>query len=139
MTIATHLEITATHCRCRPPDTASIVEVVELVAQAIAYCRQQQCPRLLVDVSRLTHLAPPTMVDRFLIVEDWAREAQGMVVVAVVAPEKLIDPDRFGVKLAAHSGMKGNIFASEREATAWLLAEASSALPAGTREPGNHR
>jgi hypothetical protein len=123
MDAAAHLEITATHCRVRLPDTVSLVEAAELVARAIAYCRDRQFPKLLVDASGLTKLAPPTLVDRFLMVEDWAQEAQGVVIVAVVAPQKLIDPDRFGVKVAAHSGMRADIFASEREAVAWLLAE----------------
>lgn len=123
MHIAAHIEVVDTHCRFRPPDEVTIVEVVELVAQAIAYCRDRQSPRLLVDASRLTHLATPSLVDRFLMVEDWAREAQGLVVVALVVPERLIHPEKFGVKVAADSGMKSNVFASEDEAVKWLLAE----------------
>jgi len=122
MNIAAHMEATQTYCRFRPPDTVSLVEVAELVTRAIAHCRTRNFPRLLVDASRLTHLAPPSLVDRFLMVEDWAREAQGMVSVAIVAPEKLIHPEKFGVRVAADSGLRGNIFASEREAIVWLLA-----------------
>jgi hypothetical protein len=63
MQIAEHIEVIETHCRFRPPDGVTLVETVELVAQAIAYCRDRQSPRLLVDASRLTHLATPTLVD----------------------------------------------------------------------------
>jgi hypothetical protein len=122
MNIAAYMEATQTYCRFRPPDAVSIVEAVELVTRAIAYCQAQHFPRLLVDASRLTHLASPSLVDRFLMVEEWAREAQGMVSVAIVAPEKLIHPEKFGVRVAADAGLRGNIFASEREAIGWLLA-----------------
>ena len=123
MDIAKHLEVTETHCRFIPADTVSIVEAVELVTRAIAFCQDRKIPKLLVDVSRLTHLAPPTIVDRFLMVEDWAHEAKGMVVLAVVAPAELIHSEKFGVKVAELFGLRGDVFTSEREAVEWLLAQ----------------
>jgi hypothetical protein len=123
MNVAAHIEVIETHCRFRPPDEVTIVEGVDLVARAIAYCRERKLPKLLVDASRLTHFATPTLVDRFLMAEDWAREAQGMVVVAMVVPERLIHPEKFGMKVAADSGLRANVFASEREAVEWLLAQ----------------
>ena len=122
MNVREYLQINEAYCEVRLADTVSIVETVDLITQAIAFCREQKLPKLLVDVSRLTHLPSPTTVERFLMVEDWAREAKGVVAVAVVAPEGLIHPEKFGVKVAADLGMTANIFAAEREALKWLLA-----------------
>ena len=77
MNIAEYLEVTESHCRFLHPNTVSMVESVELMTRAIAFCRDQKIPKLLVDASGLTHLSPPTLVDRFLMVEDWAQQRAG--------------------------------------------------------------
>jgi hypothetical protein len=89
---------------------------------AIAFCRDQKITRLLVDASGLTQLTPPTLVDRFLVVEDWAQAASGMVIVAMVWPPKLIHPQKIGTRVAADLGLRGD-FTSKDEAMAWLLAQ----------------
>jgi hypothetical protein len=101
----------------------SLVEAVELVTHAIGFCRDKKIPRLLVNVTGLTEFSTPNLVDRYLMVEEWAREAQGIVIVAMVAAPELIDPEKFGVKVAADHGMTGEVFTSEREALEWLLTE----------------
>jgi hypothetical protein len=61
------LEVTESHYRFLHPNTISMVESVELMTRAIAFCPDQKIRRLLVDASGLTQLSPPTLVDRFLI------------------------------------------------------------------------
>jgi hypothetical protein len=121
--IEQHLEILEGYCRFQPHGVVSLVEAVALVARAIASCRDQKIPKLLVNVTGLTGFSIPTLVDRYLMVEEWAREARGFVVVAMVAAPELIHPEKFGVKVAADHGLRGDVFASEREALEWLLAE----------------
>jgi hypothetical protein len=123
MNIADYLEVTESRCRVFHPNTVSMVESVELMTRAIAFCRDQKIRKLLVDASGLTQLSPPTLVDRFLMVEDWARAASGMVIVAMVWPPKLIHPQKFGIRVAADLGLRGDVFTSKDEATAWLLAQ----------------
>jgi len=101
----------------------SIVDAVELVTRAIEYCRAQRIRRLLVDVTAVSGFPAPTQVDRFLMVEDWANAAQGMVVMAMVAPPELIDPRRFGVGVAQDAGLTSQVFITEAEAAAWLATQ----------------
>ena len=126
MQIDQRLEMLDGYCRFRPRGEVSLVEAVALVTSAIAFCRDQKIPRLLVNVTGLTRLSTPTLVDRYLMAEEWAREAKGSVVVAMVAVPELIHPERFGVKVAADRGLRADIFTSEREALGWLLAESQN-------------
>ena len=115
-------------CKYRPRGKHSLVEAVDLVTRAISYCRSQHLERLLVDVTGLVEIPIPTLVDRFLMVEDWAQEAQGTVIVAMVAPSEYIHPRKFGVKVAAHFGLICDVYTSEEAASKWLL---ESGNPAG--------
>jgi hypothetical protein len=50
----------------------------------------------------------------------WADEASGGVRLAMVARAEMIDPEKFGVTVAANRGLVSNIFTTELEARAWL-------------------
>ena len=111
----------------RPRGRHSLVEAVALVSSAISYCRESGVTKLLVDVTDLTGLPIPTLVDRFLMVEEWAELANGMVVVALVAPTEHIHPDKFGVKVALHFGLICDVYTSVEDASKWLLDSADHA------------
>ena len=111
----------------RPHGKHSLVEAVTLVSSAISYCRESGVTKLLVDVTDLTGLPIPTLVDRFLMVEEWAELANGMVVVALVAPAEHIHPDKFGVKVALHFGLICDVYTSVEDASKWLLDSADHA------------
>ena len=115
----------------RPRGKHSLVEAVALVSSAIAYCRESGVTELLIDVTDLTDLPIPTLVDRFLMVEEWAELANGMVVVALVAPAEHIHPDRFGVKVALHFGLICDVYTSVEDASKWLLESARHAVRIG--------
>ena len=99
----------------------SLVEAVGLVSRAISNCRKQSVNKLLIDVTGLVDLPIPTLVDRFLMVEDWAQEAKGTVTVVLVAPPEYIHPRKFGVKVALHFGLICDVYTSEEAASKWLL------------------
>ena len=103
------------------------MEAVDLVSSAIAYCRESGVTKLLIDVTDLTDLPIPTLVDRFLMVEEWAELADGTVVVAMVAPPEHIHPDKFGVKVALHFGLICDVYTSVADASKWLLESANHA------------
>jgi hypothetical protein len=123
MAIPIHLEIAGDFARFSPRGSVSLVEAVELITEAIALCRVRAIRRLLVDSTGLTGLASPTLVDRFLMAQDWAQEAKGMVIVAMIAQAEHIHPRKFGVMVAADAGLVGDVFSSEREAVEWLLSQ----------------
>ncbi len=115
-----HLEVGEGICQFRPCGECSLVEAVDLITSAIAYCRDQSIDKLLVDVTGLVGVAIPSLVDRFLMVEEWAREGKGVVVVAMVARAEYIHPKKFGVKVAADFGLVLDVYTSETDAFRWL-------------------
>ena len=115
-----HLEVGEGICQFRPCGECSLVDAVDLITSAIAYCRDQSIDKLLVDVTGLVGVAIPSLVDRFLMVEEWAREGKGVVVVAMVARAEYIHPKKFGVKVAADFGLVLDVYTSETDAFWWL-------------------
>jgi hypothetical protein len=113
---------------CRLHGRHSLVEAVDHISRAIAECRRTGGTQLLVDVTGIEDIPVPTLVDRFLMVEDWAQAAQSMVVVAMVAHSRYIHPRKFGVTVAAHLGLTCDVYTSEEAATKWLRA---ADIPAG--------
>jgi hypothetical protein len=54
------------------------------------------------------------------MVEEWAREGKGVVVVAMVTRAEYIHPKKFGVKVAADFGLRLDVYTSETDAFRWL-------------------
>jgi hypothetical protein len=104
----------------RPLGRCSLAEVVDLVNDAIAYCRDRRIEKLLVDGRGLVGVPIPSLVDRFLMVEEWAQKAQSMVVVVLVVHPEYIHPEKFGVRVAADFGLTCDVYASETDALEWL-------------------
>jgi hypothetical protein len=98
----------------------SLVEAVELISKAIAYCRDQKTDKLLIDAAGVVGVSIPSLVDRFLIAEEWAQEAEGMVVVVLVVRAEYIHPEKFAVRVAADFGLTLDVYTSEAEAMKWL-------------------
>lgn len=120
MQVPVQLEVSHGLCTYRPRGKHSLAEAVALVSSAISYCRERGVTRLLVDVTGLTDLPIPTLVDRFLMVEEWAQRANGTLVVAMVAPPEYIHPQKFGVKVALHFGLICDVYTSMEDAATWL-------------------
>ena len=114
------LEITAGMSRFSPTGEYSLVEAEALIADAISACRDRGIGRLLVDATGMTGVPIPTLVERFLIAEEWAQASGGMVVVALVVPAEYIHPRKFGVSVATDRGMVTDVFTSETDALDWL-------------------
>lgn len=127
MQLPDRLEVSHGICRFRPRGECTLVEAVDLISAAIAYCRVRHLDKLLINVTGVTGLPIPTLVDRFLMVEDWARAAKGMTAVALVAHAEYIHPQKFGVRVAADLGLTANVHTSEADAIAWLSGAAGRA------------
>ena len=104
----------------RPNGDYSLVEAVALVSSAIAWCRDRGIARLLIDGTGIDRLAIPSLVDRFLMVEEWAHQSNGVVAVALVALPEYIHPEKFGVKVALDFGLVCDVCTSEEAAWKWL-------------------
>jgi hypothetical protein len=107
-------------CEFRPRGECTLPEFVEMVSEALARCRNEGTTRVLIDGTSLTGVPIPTLVDRFLMVEEWAQVAEGMVVGALVIEPKYIHPQKFGVTVARDHGLIIDVYATEAEAMRWL-------------------
>ena len=116
-----YFEVAEGYAVYAPFGEVSLTEAVEMVTGAIAYCRARDIAKLLVNISRLTGYSPPTLHDRYWMVQDWSAAAQGAVVVAMVARAEHIHPEKFGVRAAVDAGMAADVFTTQREALEWLL------------------
>jgi hypothetical protein len=118
-----HFEVADGIGRFRPQGTFNLSEAVSLITDVIAFCRERRVKRLFVDVTGVQGAAIPTLVDRFLMAEEWAHESRGLVAAAMVAPAEYIHPQKFGVRVANDLGMVADVFLSETEAMKWLSAQ----------------
>ena len=109
----------------RPVGFVSFDEAVALVSAAIAAAQRNQVRDLLVDTTALRGFPSPDTFQRFLAVVAWSDEARGKVHLAMIARAEMIDPQKFGVTVAANRGMASNIFTTEVEARAWLDARSN--------------
>jgi len=116
-------------CLFRPRGECSLVEAVDLISRAIGYCRKRSIVKLLVNGTGLVGMSVPSLVDRFLMVEEWAHKANGFVIVVLVVDAKYIHPQKFGVKVAADFGLMCDVYDSEPPALDWL----SGATPPSVR------
>ncbi|MFO1311452.1 MAG: hypothetical protein U1F41_05235 [Burkholderiales bacterium] len=103
-----------------PRGKLSLVEATDLVAQAIAACRERLIAQLLVDSRDIVDLPIPSLIDRFLMAEDWAHAAKGQVHVCLVAAPEYVHPEKFGVMVARKLGLTCNVHTSREDAHAWL-------------------
>lgn len=127
MDVQENLEVSDGIWFFRPQGESSLTEAVDMVSLTIARCREQGADKLLVNACGLTGIAIPTLIDRFLMVEEWAQQASGMLVVVMVVPPTYIHPQRFGIKVAAHFGLTANVFTGEDAALHWLTTAAMRA------------
>lgn len=120
MRVEDNLELTAGICQFRPRGPSNVVHATDIIRRAVGYCRQRSIAKLLVDGRGLTGIPIPSLVDRFLIAEEWAEEAKGMVIVALVVHAQYIHPEKFGVRVAKDFGLTLDVFTAEPEALKWL-------------------
>ena len=115
-----HFEIVGDQGEYRPTGQVSFSQAIQLVGSAIAFAREQHLQKLLVVTSGLTGFGSPNLAERYLFVGEWARAANYIVRVAVVALPGMIDRGKFGAMAAASSSFTAGVFESEEEALSWL-------------------
>ena len=110
------------HYACyRPLAETTLRGAVEMVDDAIRYCRLNDISRLLIDFRQVTGFPSPSTTERYLFTKKWAETAGGKLVVSMVAQPAMIDPDKIGVTMAENRGLLSNVFAEEASAIEWLL------------------
>jgi len=117
MSTLRYFEVTGDHAEYRPIGQVSLSQMVQMVASALAFAREQDIRKLLVVTSGLTGFRPPFLADRFDFIQEWARASGHVVRAALVARPEMIDRQKFGVTVAANNGFTADIFASEEGST----------------------
>ena len=115
-----HLELTDTFACLRPVAEVSLEEAIDLVDEAIRYCRDNDIGGLLVDARELTGFPSPSVTDRFWFASRWAETSNGKVVLAMVQRPEMIMPDKIGVTFATNRGLLVDVFTESSEAVRWL-------------------
>lgn len=123
-----HFEVVDGRGFFRPIGHMSLAAAAELVTVALAHARAHGIKDLLVNATGLTGFPPPSLSERYFIVENWARVARGAVRMAMVLRPEYIDPNKFGVTVAFNRRLIADVFEVEGPALAWL----------GSREPPSH-
>lgn len=104
----------------RPTGHMPLAEAVARVDAAIAYARAQAIKDLLVNGILVTGFDPPSLSERYFLVEKWALTARGALRVAMVLRPEMIDPEKFGVTVAFNRRLIADVFVDEGPAVAWL-------------------
>ena len=115
-----YFKIMGDHAEYRPTGHVSLSQMVQLVASALVFAREQHIGKLLVVTSELTGFRPPLIADRYFFIKEWAEASGHIVRAALVARPEMIDCQKFGVIVAANNGFIADIFSSDDEALAWL-------------------
>ncbi len=109
------------YARYAPAGPATLVQAADDMSAVVRYCREHGIGRLLADSRGLTGMAIPTLVDRFWLAEDWAAQARGQVIVALVAKPEYLHPRKFGIMVPNDLGLVSDAFTDAAEALDWLL------------------
>ena len=113
------LGIGVNHAEYRPMGELSLDRAIQLITSGIAFARERRVKNLMVVTLGLTGFQPPNVIQRYYFINEWAKAA-GSVRVAIVTYPEMIDPEKFGVTVAANIGFVSDVFISEEEALTWL-------------------
>ena len=120
MSMPEHFEILENYAAFRPTGKVTLQRAVEMVTDAIAFAREHSIRKLLVNTSNLTGYEQPDVATRYFFVHDLARAAARRVRVALVTRPERIDPQKFGITVAANIGFIAEVFTSAEDALKWL-------------------
>ncbi|MEO8746872.1 MAG: hypothetical protein ABI379_04330 [Rhodanobacter sp.] len=99
------------------------------IADAIIRTRQNSLEKLLVNITAITGVEPPSLDMRYWLMGMWARAGRSAVRVAMVTRPEFMRADRIGVAVGLNQGFISNIFETEELALDWLLDRCSCGEP----------
>jgi hypothetical protein len=117
-----HFEIMDGYSCYRLSGHGPLAEAASKVIVAITFSRENGIRNLLIDTTKWTGHESPSTSERFHVAEAFTQAARSEVKLAMVVRPEMMDPEKFEVLVAKNRGLTGNVFDSEKEALAWLLA-----------------
>lgn len=97
-----------------------LVDGVHQITDAILRTKARGLGKLLVDVTGITGVQPPSVEMRFWLMGEWAKAGRGSVRMALVTRPEFISEDRFGIAFGMNQGFISNLFETRERALAWL-------------------
>ena len=124
--IPEHLTLEDSYACFRPLAKVTLNKAVEMVDNAIRFCRSNGIAGLLVDITGFSGFPPPSITEKYWLIQKWAESSSSKVVVSMVAPREFIDHDKIGNTMADNRGFSADVFAAESDAVAWIIANIST-------------
>ena len=97
-----------------------LVDGVHQITDAILRTKARGLGKLLVDVTGISGIQPPSVEMRFWLVGEWAKAGRGSVRMALVTRPEFMSEDRFGVAFGMNQGFINNVFETRERALDWL-------------------
>ena len=104
---------------------------VHLLRDAIAQAREQSISRLMLVITETTGYEVPSLSMRLGMMREWAEAANGFVRLVIVCRPEFIDPNKFGVTMAAQLWHAGRGFLIRGRRGRVVAAIGSRAVTAG--------
>lgn len=98
----------------------TLQQAIRWIGETLAGARLFQYRRVMLVVTAADGFEVPSLAQRVEMIRGWADAAAGEVGMALVCRPEYIDPEKFGVKVAAGFGMNADVFDAEDAALAWL-------------------
>lgn len=96
------------------------VDGVHQITDAILRTKAHGVGKLLVDITGITGVEPPSVEMRFWLMGEWAKAGRGSVRLALVTRREFMSEDRFGIAFGMNQGFISNLFETRESALAWL-------------------
>jgi len=93
---------------------------VHHIGDAITQARDRRLSKLMVVITDTIGYGVPSLSMRLAIMREWADASAGFVRLCVICRPEFIDPNKFGVTMAANFGMQADVFTTESEGLAWM-------------------
>lgn len=93
---------------------------VHRITDAILRTKACGVDKLLVDITSITGVEPPSVEMRFWLMGEWAKAGRGSVRLALVTRREFMSEDRFGIAFGMNQGFTSNLFETRERALEWL-------------------
>jgi hypothetical protein len=99
---------------------------VHQITDAILRAKAGGVGKLLVDITSISGVEPPSVEMRFWLMGEWAKAGRGAVRMALVTRSEFISEDRFGIAFGMNQGFISNLFETRESGLAWLSGRRSN-------------
>lgn len=97
-----------------------LVDGVHQVTAAILRAKPEGLGKLLVDVTGITGVDPPSVDMRFWLMGEFAKAGRGSIRMALVTRREFMSEDRFGIAFGMNQGFVSHLFETCEAALEWL-------------------